>query len=99
MVDEAGRHARPSSWWQRARMAYAYLRSQDPVRLVAFWRALAGVAVAAGVTGPDRLDARVSAVIGAVWVVVTFAGAERTRQRVVPVDNVPPQYWADNQPH
>lgn len=85
-------------WWHRFVLAYRYLRSQEPAMLIAFWRALLGVALAAGVAIPDWLDARVSAIIGAVWVVLTFWQGKATRDRVVPADNVPDQFYARRQP-
>lgn len=83
-------------WWHRFIAAYRYLRSQEPARVIAFWRALLGVALAAGVTVPDWLDVKVSAVIAAVFVVMTFWQARATRAEVVPADNVPPQYFKEN---
>jgi hypothetical protein len=64
--------------------------------VIAFWRALLGVALAAGVTIPDWLDTRVSAVIAAVFVVMTFWQGKATRGRVVPADNVPDAYYSEN---
>lgn len=81
----------------RVAAAWRYLRSQQPARVQAMWKAVLGVALAAGVVVPDWLDARVSAVIAAVWVVLTIWQGEATRARVVPVDNVPPQFYAEAQ--
>lgn len=88
---------RRASLWDRTKAAYRYLRSQEPARVIAFWRALLGVALAAGVTVPDWLDVKVSAIIAAVFVVLTFWQGEATRDRVVPADNVPADYYAENQ--
>lgn len=85
------------SLWQRLRAAYAFLRSQEPARVIAFWRALLGVGIAAGVTVPDWIEPRVSAIIAAVYVVLTFWQAASTRARVVPADNVPRQLWSVSQ--
>lgn len=87
-------HRRKLTLWQRIVLFYVFVRSQDPARLQAFWKALLGVALGAGVTVPEWLDARVSAVIVALWVVLTFWQGESTRARVVPVDNVPATYYA-----
>lgn len=81
--------------WARARMVWAYWRSQEVARVQAAWKALLGVALAAGVAVPDWVDARVSGVIAAVWLLLTIWQGEATRARVVPVDNVPPQFYAD----
>lgn len=80
--------------WQRLRTLYAFLASQEPARVQAFWKALIGVALAAGVTLPDWLEPRVSAIIAAVYVVLLFWTASSTRKRVVPSDNVPQQMWS-----
>ncbi len=82
--------------WPRVKAALAYLRSQEPARVQAFWKTILGLAIAAGVTVPEWVDVRVSLVIGALWLVLTFWQGEATRRRVVPADNVPPQYHADN---
>lgn len=82
--------------WPRVKMAVAYLRSQEPARVQAFWKTLLGLAVAGGVVVPEWVDVRVSLVIGALWAVLTFWQGEATRKRVVPADNVPPHYYAEN---
>lgn len=87
---------RRPSLWRRVMAAYTYLRSQEPAMVIAFWRALLGVVLAAGVTVPDWLDVRVSAIIAAVFVVLTFWQGKATRDRVVPADNVPDAYYAEN---
>jgi hypothetical protein len=91
MVEQRSVAARLKAWW-------AYLRSQEVARVQAFWKALIGVLIAAGVTVPDWLDARVAGVIAAVWLVLTFWQGEATRAGVVPADNVPEQFYAENQP-
>jgi hypothetical protein len=87
--------SRPS-FWQRLLLLWRYLRSQEPARVIAFWRALLGVAIAAGFTIPEWLDARVAGVIAAVYVVLALWQGESTRARVVPADNVPAQMYADS---
>jgi hypothetical protein len=82
---------------QRIRVWWVYLRSQEPARVQAMWKALIGVALAVGVAVPDWLDARVSAGIAAVYVLLAFWQGEATRANVVPADNVPVQFYADNQ--
>lgn len=82
------------SFWQRLRALYAFLASQEPARVQAFWKALIGIAIAAGVTVPDWLEPRVSAIIAAVYVVLLFWTASSTRKRVVPSDNVPSSLWS-----
>lgn len=82
---------------QRLRLWYAFVRSQEPATLIAFWRALLGVAIAAGVTVPDWLEPRVAGIIAAVYVVLTFWQARATRARVVPADNVPRHLWSETQ--
>jgi hypothetical protein len=77
-------------------MLWAYWRSQEVARVQALWKGLLGVVLAAGITLPDWVDARVSAVIAAVWLLLTMWQGEATRARVVPADNVPPEFWSDN---
>ena len=80
--------------WPRVKRAWAYLRSQEPARVQALWKAILGVAGAVGLAVPEVVDARVTAGIAAVWVVLTIWQGEATRREVVPADNVPPEFYA-----
>lgn len=71
-----------------------WARSQEPARVQAVWRALVGVAAAVGVTVGTDVDGKVTAGITAVYVLLAVTQGEQTRNRVVPADNVPPQFDA-----
>lgn len=82
--------------WMRVRAAWAWFRAQEPAYVQAIYKSLVGVLIAAGVAVPDWLDARVSAVIVAVYLFLSFWQAKATKAKVVPAVNVPPQYYSEN---
>lgn len=84
--------------WPRVVAAWAYLRSQEPARVQAAWKALLGIPLAVGIAVPEWVDVRVSAGIAAVWVLLAVLQGEATRARVVPRDNTEPEQWVDSPP-
>ncbi len=75
-----------------------WARSQEPARVQALWRAIVALLAAAGVVIGTDVDGRVTAVIAALFVVLSITQGEQTRAQVVPRDNVPPAFYAQNQP-
>ena len=77
------------SFWGRVADAWRWFRRQEPARVQAYWRAIVGVLAAGGLIVSDTVDGRVTAVITAVFVVLTISQGEQTRNRVIPQDKVP----------
>jgi len=74
--------------WIKAREVLRYMRTMEPARVQAIWRAVIGLLAAVGVVIPGWLDGRVSAVIAAVYVLLTITQGEQTRSKVIPVARV-----------
>lgn len=80
---------KPAPWWARFVAAVRYVAGLEPTVVAALWRSLAAVVTAAGFTIGADVDARVLAIIAAVYVLVEVVTSLRNRARVVPVDKLP----------